>query len=278
LARYQIQTGDLAAAARSIDRASEWQSAERGSRSNRELEALNRMQAEVRAEIAHQHYQRREATTAQSHWFRATNLANSITTPSERAQVLSTLARTMNDAQAPTAENYFGRALATLPLITEPSSQTQVLGVVARNLAHAERAAQSQVLFEQAATTVKAIQHPEGRWMAQTILAKHHAEAGDAGYVARILLEQIATERGNPAPPEPNPHYAQALSALALNLAHQGDTATARTEFAAALEQAQRLTDPVRWAETLLYLARDLAAAGDPETAAQLAAVAGTWD
>ena len=52
----------------------------------------------------------------------------------------------------------------------------------------------------------------------------------------------------------------------------------ARTDFAAALSQAQQLPDPTMRADALLYLARDIAAAGDRDAAAKLVAAAGTWN
>jgi tetratricopeptide (TPR) repeat protein/ribosomal protein L37AE/L43A len=277
LARYQIQTGDLAAATRSIDRASELLSRERDSLSNRRLDAFNRMQAEVRAEIANRYHQQRELVTAQTQWLRATNLVNSITAPDERAQALSGLARTMNDVLASTAEGYFSRSIAAIPLITEPFSQALALGAIARDLAQAGRPDQSKALFDEAAAAVKKIQNPEAQLVARMILAKHHAEASDT-VVAKALLTQALPEKGGKAPPELNQHQAEVLSALALSLANRGERAMARTDFAAAFQQAQMLKDQSRWAEALLYLARDIAAAGDPEASAKLAAAAGPWD
>jgi hypothetical protein len=52
------------------------------------------------------------------------------------------------------------------------------------------------------------------------------------------------------------------------------ETLAARSEFAAALSQAQALTNPVMQANTLLYLAWDIAMAGDRKAAAKLAAAA----
>lgn len=276
-ARYQLQTGDLPAATRSVDRASDLQAAKRNNLANHQMDEFNRAQAEVRAEIASQYHQRKELVTAQTHWFRATHLTNSITTSAERAMALSGLARTMNAAQAATAEEYFSRAIAALSTIADPFTQALVLGTIARDLAQTGRASQSEVLFEQAAATVRTIRNPQDQTVAWTILAKHHAEAGDTA-TARILLAQVASEGGDKTPPESNPHTAEALSAIAYSLASRGEPLPARADFAAALQQVQMLKDPPRWAGTLLYLARDLAAAGDRATAARLAAATGPWD
>jgi tetratricopeptide (TPR) repeat protein len=278
LARYQSETGDLAGAIRSIDRAIELLSAERSSLSSSQLDAFNRAQAEVRAGIARQYHQRREVATAQTYWFRATNLANSMTTPSERARALSVLARTLNEAQASTAEDYFNRAIEVARLITEPFDQALVLGAIARDLALTGHLEQSQRLFDQAAAAVKAMPNSEGQWVAQALLAKHRAEAGDT-VVAKVLLGQIAGEaQGDRLPPELGQHQAEAFSALALSLVGRGETAIARADFAAALQQAQALPDPTLRAGTLLYLARDIAVAGDRAAAAKLVAAAGTWN
>ena len=276
-ARYQLQTGDLPAATRSVDRASDLQAAKRNNLANHQMDEFNRAQAEVRAEIASQHHQRKELVTAQTHWFRATHLTHSITTSAERAMALSGLARTMNEAQASTAEEYFSQSIAALSTITDPFTQALVLGTIARDLAQTGRASQSEVLFEQAAAAVKTIRNPQNQTVARTILAKHHAEAGDTA-TARILLAQVASEGGDKTPPESNPHRAETLSAIAYRLAHRGEPLLARADFAAALQQIQTLKEPLAWAGTLLYLARDLAAAGDQAAAARLAAAAGPWD
>lgn len=277
LAQYQIQIGDLAAATRSIDQAVEILGTERGNLSSRQLDVLNRAQAEIRAEIANRHHQRQDLATAQSFWFRAINLANSITTPSERALALSGVARTMKDAQASATEDYFRRSMAALPLIAEPSSQALTLGAIARDLAQTGHPEQSEALFEQAAAAVKAIRNPEGQLLARTILAKQHAEAGNIA-MAQSLLAQVASAGGGQASLEPSQHQVEARSAIALSLANQGDTTMARANFSVALEKTPMLKDPALRAETLLYLARDVAAAGDREAAAKLAAAAGPWD
>ena len=167
-------------------------------------------------------------------------------------------------------------------LVTEPLSRTLILGVIARDLAQAGRLQQSETLFKQAAAVIKTIPNPDGRLVAQALLAKHRAEAGDSG-AAKALLDQLAGEmQGNrlslKQESELNQYQAKAFSALALSLAGRGETALARADFTAALQQAQVLADPAQRAETLLYLARDVAMAGDRVAAAKLAAASGSWN
>lgn len=279
LARYQTETGDLTAAIRSVDRASELLGAKRGSMSDSDLDAFNRAQVEIRAGIARQFRQRQELATAQTHLFRATHLANSIKTPYERSQALSSLARTLYDGQTSTARDYFNRAIETAQLVKEPVEQVIVLSAIARDLTGASRIEQTQDWFGQAASIATTLQKPEDRLIARAVLAKHRAEAGDTAAAKTLLSEIIReVESGVKTPPELGQHQAEAFSALALSQATHGEIDTARTDFAAALHQTQALADPEMRAETLLYLAQDIAAAGDLEAAAKLVAAAGPWD
>lgn len=279
LAQYQMQTGDLKAAARSIDQAVQSLSGERNNLSSSQLDAFNRMQVEVRAKIAQQHHQQRDSATAKEYWSRATNLTNLMTTPSERAQALSGLARTLYEAQPSTAQAHFNRAIEATRLITDPSSQALVWGAIARDLAQTGQKEQAQKLFDQATAVVRAMSNTGGRWEAQAQLAKQLAEAGDT-VAAKALLKEIASKAkgSDQLSPILVQYQAEALSALALNLSSRGEIAIAQTDFAAALKQAQALPDPARRSGTLLYLARDVAAAGDKVAAGKLAAAAGTWD
>ena len=282
LARYQAQSGNLAAAVRSIDQAVELLSAERRNLSAGQLDAFNRAQAEVQAAIAYQYHQQKDLATAKTYWSRATNLTHSITTPDERAQALSGLARTLNNVQDSAANDYFSQAIEMTRLVTEPFSQTLILGVIARDLAQAGRLQQSETLFKQAAA-IKTMPNPDGQLVAQALLAKHLAEAGDSG-AAKALLDQIAgkMQGGNRLSLKQESdlyqYQAKAFSALALGLAGRGETALARADFTAALQQAQVLADPAQRAEILLYLARDVAMGGDRVAAAKLAAVSGSWN
>jgi tetratricopeptide (TPR) repeat protein len=277
LARYQLQTGDLAAATRSIDRAIALLDLQRDHRPLDQLEAFMRAQVGAQAEIARQHYQQGDEATAQTYWLAATRLANTISIPEERAPAFSGLARMMSDGEPTTAGTYFSRAIEVTRLIEEPLAQAVARGAVARDLARAERPEQARDLFERALAAVAAAPDPESRRVARTILAKHHAEAGDAA-AANALLAQAAAAQGSRMSPELSRHRAEALGALALTLAQEPDKTMTRTEFAMALEQIQTLADPTLRAGTLLSLARDMAAAGDLETAAKLAAAAGSWD
>jgi tetratricopeptide (TPR) repeat protein len=277
LARYQLQTGDLTAATHTITRAIALLGAQRHELNLRQAEAFMRVQVEIQAEIARQHHRRQDPTTAQAYWLEAAKLANLITTPGERAPAFSGLARMMNDGEPKSAGNYFNRAIEITRLIEEPFDQAVARGMIARDLARTKRPEQAQTLFDQAAAAVAAVPDPESRRVARTILAKHLAEAGD-GAAAGALLAQVTEEKEHRTVPELSQHHAEALGALALNQANEPDQTMTRADFAAALEQIQTLTDPTLRAGTLLYLARAVAAAGDLETAAQLAAAAGSWD
>ncbi|HAS52512.1 MAG TPA: hypothetical protein DCS21_12540 [Gammaproteobacteria bacterium] len=278
LAQYQMQIGDLKAAARSIDQAVQLLSGERNNLSSSQLDAFNRMQVDVRAKIAQQHHQQRDSATAKEYWSRATNLTSLMTTPSERAQALSGLARTLYEAQPSTAKAHFKRAIEATRLITEPSSQALVWGAIARDLAQTGQKEQAQKLFDQATAAVRAMSNTGGRWEAQAQLAKQLAEAGDT-VATKALLKEIASKAKGSDQLSPTlvQYQAEALSALALNLSSRGEIAIAQTDFAAALKQAQALPDPARRSGALLYLARDVAAAGDKVAAGKLAAAAGTW-
>ena len=277
LARYQLQTGDLTAATQTITRATALLGSQRHDLTLRQAEAFMRVRVEIQAEIARQHHQRQDPATAQAYWLEAAKLANLITTPEERAPAFSGLARMMNDGEPTSAGNYFSRAIEVTRLIEEPFDQAVARGMIARDLARTKRSAQAQVLFDRARAAVAAVPDPESRRVARTILAKHLAEAGD-GAAASALLAQVTEEKENQTASELSQHHAEALGALALNQANEPDQTMTRADFAAALEQIQTLADPTLRAGTLLYLARAVAAAGDLETAAKLAAAAGSWD
>lgn len=280
LALYQLEVGDLPATIRSIERAVEVLGAEHSNLPSAQLDAFNRQQVDIRAGIASQYYRRQEPATAQTHWLRATNLANSIVTLGERAQTFSSLARTLHEVQASTAKDYFNRAIETARTIPDPSSKALAFGAIARDLAHTSRLEQSQDWFVQASAAVSTIQDRPSRLIALAALAQQRAEAGDTA-AAHALLTQIDNEiaaDSDTLPPDLNQYRAKARSALALSRVAGGDRVLARTDFAAALSQAQQLPDPTMRADALLYLARDIAAAGDRDAAAKLVAAAGTWN
>ncbi len=280
LALYQLETGDLPATIRSIEQAVEVLGAEHSNLPSAQLDAFNRQQVDLRAGIASQYYRRQEPATAQTHWFRATNLANSIVTLGERAQTFSSLARTLHEVQASTAKDYFNRAIETARTIPDPSNKALAFGAIARDLAHTSRLDQSQDWFVQAAAAVSTIQDRPSRLIALAMLARQRAEAGDT-VPAHALLTQIDNDiaaGGDALPPELNQYRAKARSALALSRVAGGDRTLARTDFATALNQTQQLPDPTMRADALLYLARDIAAAGDRDAAAKLVAAAGAWN
>jgi len=276
LALYQLAIDDVAAATDSAERAVAWLGNQDNPSSNRQLDQFNRFQVDIRARIASQHFNRQEPAIAQTQWFQATNLANSIVTPAERAQAFSKLARTLHEVQASTAKDYFGRALETARLVADPMSQVVALSAVGRDLARTDRRQQSQDLFSRATLAAEAIKDPGDHLVALAILAKHRAEGGDtttAKSLLSTLAKQMESFRGQ-FPEALAQHRAEAFSALALNLAILRETAAARSEFAAAFFQVEALTEPAMRANALLYVARDIALAGDRQAAAKLAAAA----
>ncbi|MCB1919953.1 MAG: hypothetical protein KDJ28_08240 [Candidatus Competibacteraceae bacterium] len=276
LALYQISIGDIDAAVGSVDRAVEWVGNQKNRLSSSQLDQLNRFQVDIRARIASQRFKRQEPAIAQTQWFQATDLANSIVTPGERAQAFSKLARTLHEVQASTAKDYFSRALETTRLVADPMGQVVALSAVGRDLARTGRRQQSQDLFGQATLAVEALKAPSDRLVALAILAKHRAEGGDtttAKSLLSTLAKQMESFRGQ-FPETLAQHRAEAFSALALNLAILRETAAAQSEFAAAFNQAEALTEPEMRANALLYLAQNLALAGDRQAAAKLAAAA----
>ncbi len=272
LARYQAETGDLSATEQTLQRATELLNKDPDNQSDAALDAFNRHQVEIRATIARQQHQRQAVADAQAQWYRTMNLANAITTPSERIQAFAAIARTLQDADVATASNYFNRALENTRTVNDPASQAVALSAVARNLAGAGRFQQAEDLFTQAKATAATLTDAQKRLATLGVIAKDHAEAGDTT-VARNLLNQIADESGRTTlPPAFNHYRADAQSAIARHLAIKGDLLTARAEFTTVLSQIMALENPDAYASAMLYLARNLAAAGDPESAARIVA------
>ena len=257
-----------------------WLGNQKNRLSNSQLDQLNRFQVDIRARIASQYFKRQEPAIAQTQWFQATDLANSIVTPSERAQAFSKLARTLHEVQASTAKDYFSRALETTRLVADPMGQVVALSAVGRDLARTGRRQQSQDLFGRATLAIEALKAPSDRLVALAILAKHRAEGGDtttAKSLLSTLAKQMESFRGQ-FPETLAQHRAEAFSALALNLAILRETAAAQSEFTAAFNQAEALTEPEMRANALFYLAQDLALAGDRQAAAKLAAAVTSKD
>ena len=272
LARYQAETGDLSATEQTLQRATELLNKDPDNQSDAALDAFNRHQVEIRATIARQQHQRQAVADAQAQWYRTMNLANAITTPSERIQAFAAIARTLQDADVATASNYFNRALENTRTVNDPASQAVALSAVARNLAGAGRFQQAEDLFTQAKATAATLTDAQKRLATLGVIAKDHAEAGDTT-VARNLLNQIADESGRTTlPPAFNHYRADAQSAIARHLAIKDDLLTARAEFTTVLSQIMALENPDAYASAMLYLARNLAAAGDPESAARIVA------
>ncbi len=275
LARYQAETGDLSAAGQSLERASELLEKIKHDNPTAILpDAVSRNRTEVLATIAYQHHQRQALSLAQSEWYNAMNLANTIVAPSERAQAFASIARTLHGSAPATAGSYFNRAVDSARVLNDPVARVITLGVIARDLTDSGQFQQAEDLFAQVTAAIATITDSKMQITAQCIIAKYRAEAGD-NTVARKLLEQIASQSKKMGISlECDRHQADTQSAIARNLAKSGDILSARVEFAAALDRVVKLKDPEARARAMLYLARNLVAGGDLESAARIVAVA----
>lgn len=269
LAQYQAEAGELTDADLSFDRAIELLGPERGKQSTAALEVLNRRRVETLSVIARQQHQRQDAIAAQTKWYRAINLANTITAPGERALAFSSIGHTLQDA---TANTYFDRAAENVRAVRDPTARVNVLSAMARDFSNAGRAKQAEELFDQAMTSAKAIADAKQQLAALGAIAKARAESGNT-VAATHLLAQIGKESNRgPLPAELEQQRIDIQSAIAHNLVLGGDVPAARTEFAAAIEQIVKLKKPEDRAEAMFYLARHLAKAGDPESAMRIVA------
>lgn len=275
LARYQAETGDLSAAGQSLERASELLEKIKHDNPTAILpDAVSRNRTEILATIAYQHHQRQALSLAQSEWYQAMNLANTIVAPSERAQAFANIARTLQGSAPATAGSYFNRAVDSARILNDSVARAITLGAIARDLTDSGQFQQAEDLFAQVTAAIVTIADSKMRMTTQCIIAKYRAEAGD-NTVARTLLEQIASQSKKIGSRlECDRHQADTQSAIARNLAKSGDILSARAEFAAALDRVVKLKDPEARASAMLYLARNLAAGGDLESAARIVAVA----
>lgn len=269
LARYQAETGDEVGAEISLDRAIEMI---RGSQPPTALlDGLIRQRIETLAMIARQYHQRQDSSAAQAKWYRAINLASTVTTPSERAQAFSGIARTLHDASTDT---YFERAAENARAVNDPSAKVRVLSVLARDLASVGRTQQGAELFTQALALVDKVKDEKSRSIALGTIAKAHAEAGDSLAAANLLARMVSQpqQKSTVLPLELERQRIDAQSAMARHLVSGGNIPAAQAEFTTALSQMMQLENAEARAAARLYLAAQLAAAGDRESAAQLAA------
>lgn len=269
LARYQAEAGDEVGAEISLDRAIEMI---RGSQPPTALlDGLIRQRIETLAMIARQYHQRQDSSAAQAKWYRAINLASTVTTPSERAQAFSGIARTLHDASTDT---YFERAAENARAVNDPSAKVRVLSVLARDLASVGRTQQGAELFTQALALVDKVKDEKSRSIALGTIAKAHAEAGDSLAAANLLARMVSQpqQKSTVLPLELERQRIDAQSAMARHLVSGGNIPAAQAEFTTALSQMMQLENAEARAAARLYLAAQLAAAGDRESAAQLAA------
>ena len=275
LARYQVEVGELTIASQSLEHASELlEEVKRGNPTTTLLDAINRDRAEILAAIAYQHHQRKEFSPAQTQWYEAMNLANAIVALGERAQAFASIARTLQETTPATAGSYFGRAIDSARTLNDPAVRSITLSSIARDLTSLGQYQQAEDLFAQAATGIPAITDAKKRLNVQCAIAKYRAEAGDNA-LAQELLKQIAgLSKETGVFLECDRHQADAQSAIARNLAKNGDISSAQKEFTAALDRVVKFQDPEARASAMLYLARNLVDAGDLESAARIVAVA----
>ncbi|MFZ1325465.1 MAG: hypothetical protein WAT67_05480 [Candidatus Contendobacter sp.] len=269
LARYQAEAGDEVGADISLDRAIEMTGSSQPPTAL--LDGLTRQRIETLAMIARQYHQRQDSSAAQAKWYRAINLANTVTTPSERAQAFSGIARTLHDASADT---YFERAAENARAVNDPSTKVRVLSVLARDLASAGRTKQAAELFTQALALADKVKDEKSRSIALGTIAKAHAEAGDSLAAANLLARMVSQpqQKSMALPLELEWQRIDAQSAMARHLVSGGNIPAAQAEFTTALSQIMQLENSEARAAARLYLATQLAAAGDRESAAQLAA------
>ena len=269
-AAYQAETGDEIGAEISLDRAVDLLGPNQPRPSNDLLESLTRQRIETLATVAYQSHQRKDATAAQSKWYRAINLVNTLTTLPQRARAYASIGRTIQDDSANT---YFDRAVTNARAVKDSMEKVTTLSAVARDLAKGGRAGLATELFTQAQTTAEAIKDAKTRSVALGTVAKARAESGDSLAAATLLAQVLSQAKASGAlPPEFEAVRLDAQSAMARHLAVSGNLAAAQVEFATALNQIVQVKEVTDRANALLYLATQLVAAGDGESASRLVA------
>ncbi|MBK5965204.1 hypothetical protein CCR95_14175 [Thiocystis minor] len=279
LAFYQLDTGDLGAATRTLDRATLAMNGAPDASSALPKDRLLRDAVALRAGLAGQYAKQSDLTSAGSQWRRANLLADSIPAADFRAMAYGSLARASHEnRKLPAQKEYLGLAIETAAQSAGGSlERIDLLGTLARDLALIGQHERATAFFEKATTALSRIQDRAIQPVAQAILAQRLAEAGETETAAAILASAVppsADTGGAPA----SARHPEALAALASSRARQGDVAQAQADFSTAIVQTRSLPDPVARTESLVYLARAIFQAGDPAAAGQLVDLAGPWD
>ncbi|WP_295405867.1 hypothetical protein [uncultured Thiocystis sp.] len=279
LAFYQLDTGDLGAATRTLDRATLAMNGAPDASSALPKDRLLRDAVALRAGLAGQYAKQSDLTSAGSQWRRANLLADSIPAADFRAMAYGSLARTSHEnRELPVQKEYLGLAIETAAQSAGGSlERIDLLGTLARDFALIGQHERATAFFEKATTALSRIQDRAIQPVAQAILAQRLAEAGETETAAAILTRSVPPSAGTGGAPASERHP-EALAALASSRARQGDVAQAQADFSTAIVQARSLTDPVARTESLVYLARAIFQAGDPAAAGQLIDSAGPWD
>jgi len=270
LADYEAETGDIAATTQYLSRLVELVDAPSELRLE-QLDAVNRARVEIMVAIASKQHKRKAFSAAQEQWVQAIKLTNAINSPSERALALTSLAQSLHDSNTTATSDYFKRAKDNARTISDPAVRATTLSILARDLAATGRPEQSREMLAQVGSLVANLPKVPSRLITVSAIAQHRAEAGD-NTVAKSLLGEIDSAKVKTLPPVVLQYRLQTLSAIARNLALDGDTLAARNEFMAILNSATALGDPDARDSTLLYLAKTLVSAGDPASADQIVA------
>ncbi len=268
LAFYQLATGELGEAAKTLDRITLALSA--NDASAKPADRLLYDAAIMRAGLASAYAKRNDMTTANSQWRRANLLADSIAAPEFRAMAYSGLAHALHETPQLTAQkDYLNLATATAARSAgEPLARVDLLSTLARDSALTGQRQQAGTFFEKAKATAKKIKDPVTQPVAQSILAQHFAEAGETETAAAILASSTQSGTSDAA----SYHRVEALAALALGHFQQGKMQEAQADVTAAMTQSSSLIDPVERTASLIALARTIFNTGDPATAKQIIA------
>lgn len=279
LAFYQLDTGDLGAATRTLDRAILAMNGAPDASRALPKDRLLRDAAALRAGLANQYAKQAEMTSARSQWRRANLLADSIPAADFRAMAYGSLARASDEnRELPAQKDYLGLAVETAAQSAGGSiERIDLLGTLARDFALTDQRERANALFDKATAALSRIQERAVLPVAQAILAQRLAEAGETETAAAMLASSVPTSAGN-VPASISEHHPEALAALASSRARQGDIERAQADFSTAIAQARNLTDPVARTESLVYLARAIFQAGDPVAAGKLIDSAGPWE
>ncbi len=270
LADYEAETGDIAATTQYLSRLVELVDAPSELRLE-QLDAVNRARVEIMVAIASEQHKRKAFSAAQEQWVQAIKLTNAINSPSERALALTSLAQSLHDSNTTATGDYFKRAKDNARTISDPAVRATTLSILARDLAATGRPEQSREVLAQVGSLIANLPKVPSRLITVGAIAQHRAEAGD-NTVAKSLLGEIDSAKVKTLPPVVLQYRLQTLSAIARNLALDGDTLAARNEFMAILNSATALGDPDARDSALLYLAKTLVSAGDPASADQIVA------